>query len=133
MSAITPIHAPGTMVPAGHYSQAVVANGFVFVSGQLPFDPATGTPFTGPINEQAELALRNTARILDAAGSGLAHAVQITIFLSNMEDWSAVNAVYSRIMGEARPARAVVPVLPLHHGTGIEIQCIAVVPARGSK
>ncbi len=129
MPAITSIHAPGTLAPAGHYSQAVVANGFVFVSGQLPFDPATGKPFTGSIEDQAELALRNTARILEAAGSSLAHAVQITIFLSDMEHWGPVNRVYSRMMGSAKPARAIVPVLPLHYGTGIEIQCIAVVPA----
>ena len=130
MSAIVPIQAPGTMRPAGHYSQAVVANGFVFVSGQLPSDPATGKPLVGSIEEQTEVSLRNTARILEAAGSGLAHAVQMTLFISRMEDWAAINTVYTRIMGDAKPARAVVPVMPLHHGTGIEIQCIAVVPPK---
>ncbi|MBM4187640.1 MAG: RidA family protein [Gemmatimonadetes bacterium] len=130
MSAITPIHAPGTVRPVGHYSQAIIANGFVFVSGQLPSDLTTGTPNTGTIEEQTALALANTGRILEAAGSSLARAVQMTIFIARIEDWGAVNQTYARIMGEHRPTRAIVPVSPLHHGTGIEIQCIATLPAK---
>ncbi len=129
MAAITPIHTPGTKRPVGHYSQAVVANGLVFVSGQVPIDLDTGTPQVGTIEEQTALALGNTGRILQAAGSGLEHAVQLTLFISRLEDWGAINATYARIMGDHRPSRAIVPVLPLHHGAGIEIQCIAVLPA----
>lgn len=132
MPAITPIHTPGTKTPVGHYSQAVVANDLVFVSGQLPSDLATGTPCLGTIEEQTALSLGNIGRILAAAGSGLEHAVQMTIFISRMDDWGAVNTVYARMMGDHRPARAIVPVLPLHHGTGIEIQCVAVLPTKGS-
>jgi 2-iminobutanoate/2-iminopropanoate deaminase len=128
MSTIIPIHAPGTRTPLGHYSQAVVANGLVFVSGQVPIDLDTGTPQVGTIEEQTALALGNTGRILDAAGSSLAHTVQMTLFISRLEDWGAINATYARIMGDHRPSRAIVPVAPLHHGAGIEIQCIAILP-----
>lgn len=133
MPPIKPIQAPGTIRPAGHYSQAVVANGFVFVAGQLPSDLTTGKPVPGPIEAQAEQALANVGRVLAAAGSGLEHAVQMTIYLSNLDHWGAVNAVYARVMGDHRPARAIVPVGPLHYDTGIEIQCIAVVPKRAPK
>jgi reactive intermediate/imine deaminase len=130
MTVITPIHTPGTKQPVGHYSQAVAANGLVFVSGQVPADLETGTPRLGTIEEQTALALGNVGRILAAAGSGLEHAVQMTVFISNIDDWAAVNAAYARIMGAHRPTRAIVPVSPLHHGTAIEIQCVAVLPSR---
>ena len=127
MTAITPIQVAGTPRPVGHYSQAIVANGLVFVAGQVPVDIETGKPRVGTIEEQTELVLANTARILAEAGSSLAHAVQMTVFLTRIEDWAAVNGVYARVLGDHRPARAIVPVLPLHHGAGIEIQCIATV------
>jgi 2-iminobutanoate/2-iminopropanoate deaminase len=126
MSLVTPIQVAGVPRPAGHYSQAVVANGFVFVSGQLSIDMATGTPRPGTIEEQAEVVLANTARILEAAGSSLANVVQFTVFLSSIDDWGAFNAVYVRVLGDHRPARAVIPVLPLHYGLAIELQCTAV-------
>jgi 2-iminobutanoate/2-iminopropanoate deaminase len=132
----TAIQVPGTSRPVGHYSQAIVHDGLVFVSGQIPADLETGTPRVGTIEEQTELALGNVRRILEAAGSGLEHAVQMTVYVSDIEHWSRVNAVYARVMGAHRPARAVVPVAPLHYGTAIEIQAIAVVPAtraRGAK
>lgn len=129
MRTLTPIHVSGTPKPVGHYSQAIVANGFVFVSGQVPSDLNTGTPKVGTIEEQTASALENAERILKAAGSGLQHVVQMNIFISRIEDWPAVNSTYARIMGEARPSRAIVPVSPLHYGTAIEIQCVAVVPA----
>jgi len=127
MSAITPIQVEGTKRPAGHYSQAVVHAGVVYVAGQLPMNLETGAIEAGSIEAQTELALRNVGRILEAAGSGLKHALQMTIFITDMENWPRVNEVYARIMGDARPARAVVPVLPLHYGVGIEITCIAAV------
>ena len=113
--------------PAGHYSPGIVYNGLVYVSGQLPLDLETREPFTGDIGGQAELALRNVEAVLHAAGSDLQHVVQMTIYVSEMEHWDRVNKVYAGVMGERRPARAIVPVNPLHFGTGIEIQAIAAV------
>jgi 2-iminobutanoate/2-iminopropanoate deaminase len=133
MSPITPIHTPGTRRPVGHYSQAIIANGFVFVSGQVPADLATGTPTVGTIEEQTTLALGNVGRILEAAGSSLAHAVQMTIYLARIDDWGVVNQTYARIMGPHQPTRAIVPVNPLHYGAGVEIQCVAVLPKPPSR
>ena len=113
--------------PKGHYSPAVVHNGLVFVSGQLPRDAATGEVETGAIEVQTELALRNVEQILLAAGSDLNHVLQMTIYIAEMELWDKVNEVYARILGEHKPARAIVPVKDLHFGTKIEIQAIAAV------
>ncbi len=118
----------GAPRPAGHYSQAVVHGGLVFVAGQLPIDPAQPGAPVGAIEAQTERALRNVEAILRAAGSGLEHALQMTIYVSDMSLWDAVNAAYARVLGDARPARAVVPVKELHHGYQIEIQAIAAVP-----
>ncbi len=115
-------HAP---IPAGHYSQAVVHNGFVFVSGQLPIVPGQKEHRVGTIEEQTEQVLRNVEAILIAAGSGLDRVLQMTIYISDGELWGGVNAVYSRVMGAHRPARAVVPVKELHYGYQIEIQVVA--------
>jgi 2-iminobutanoate/2-iminopropanoate deaminase len=115
-------------IPAGHYSQAIVHAGTVYVAGQLPIDPAGGggRP-VGSIEEQTEQTLRNVATILEAAGSGLDRVLQMTVYVSDMELWGRVNETYSRVMGEHRPARAIVPVKELHHGYQIEIQAIAAV------
>jgi 2-iminobutanoate/2-iminopropanoate deaminase len=113
--------------PAGHYSPGVVHNGLVYVSGQLPMDLKTREPFTGPIEEQTELSLRNVEAVLKAAGSGLDHVLQMTIYISDMELWGAVNKKYAEMMGDHRPARAIVPVKDLHFDTKIEIQAIAAV------
>ena len=114
-----------TPEPKGHYSPAVVHNGLIFVSGQLPINHATGEVETGAIELQTELALRNVETILKAAGSDLNHVLQFTIYVSEMELWDKVNEVYKRILGEHKPARAIVPVKDLHFGTKIEIQAIA--------
>lgn len=119
------VQPPSLPVPAGHYSPGVVANGLVFVSGQLPMDPASGTVVDGGIEAQTERALRNVEVILQAAGSGLSQVVQMTIYISDGDLWGQVNAAYARVMGDHRPARAVVPVSPLHYGSLIEIQAIA--------
>jgi 2-iminobutanoate/2-iminopropanoate deaminase len=112
-------------VPAGHYSQAIVHNGFVFVAGQLPIVPGQSEHRPGPIQEQTERTLRNVEAILEAAGSSLDRVVQMTIYVSEMELWGEVNKVYARVMGAHRPARAIVPVKDLHYGYKIEIQAIA--------
>lgn len=113
--------------PAGHYSPGVVHNGLVFVSGQLPMDMKTREPFTGSIEEQTELALRNVEAVLHEAGSDLNQVLQMTIYLSDIELWGKVNDTYARVMGEHRPARAVIPVKDLHFDTKIEIAAIAAV------
>lgn len=121
------IHTDQAPAPGGHYSQAVVHNGFVFVAGQLAFVPGQAEHRPGTATEQMEQAMANIAAILQAAGSGLHKTVQMTIYVSDISLWGEVNAVYTRIMGAHKPARAVVPVKELHYGYSIEIQAIAAV------
>ena len=90
-------------------------------------DIVTGEPLLGEIEAQAEAALLNVEKVLHAAGSDLNSVVQMTIYVSEMEYWGKVNEVYARVMGDHRPARAIVPVKQLHFGLGIEIQAIAAV------
>jgi len=125
MRVITTDRAPA---PAGHYSQAVVHGGLVFVAGQLPVEPGSADRHPGPIEQQTEQVLRNVAAILEAAGSGLEHLLQVTIYVADMAYWPVVNEVYARLLGSHRPARAVVPVRELHYGYGVEVQCIAALP-----
>ena len=124
---IETIQPAGMPVPKGHYSPAVRHRGLIYVSGQLPIDAATGAVETGSIEAQTELALRNVERILQAAGGDLQSVLQMTIYISDIELWAAVNEVYARVLGAHRPARAIVPVKDLHFGTQIEIQAIAAV------
>ncbi len=119
------IQPSGQPQPKGHYSPGIEHHGIIYVSGQLPMDLVTREPFTGSIEEQTELALRNVEAVLNAAGSDLSRVLQMTIYVSNMELWGEVNAAYARVMGDHRPARAIVPVKDLHFGTQIEIQAIA--------
>lgn len=121
------IQPPNQPEPKGHYSPGKEHAGLIYVSGQLPMDLVTREPFTGDIDTQTELALRNVEAVLEAAGSDLRHVLQMTIYVSDMELWGAVNAAYARVMGDHRPARAIVPVKDLHFGTQIEIQAIAAV------
>ena len=111
--------------PKGHYSPGIEHDGLIYVSGQLPMDLVTREPFAGDIATQTELALRNVEAVLHAAGSDLQHVLQMTIYVSDIELWGKVNEVYARVMGEHRPARAIVPVKELHFDTKIEIQAIA--------
>ena len=122
MKTIQPTNQPK---PKGHYSPGIEHHGIVYVSGQLPMDLVTREPFTGPIEEQTELALRNVEAVLHAAGSRLDRVLQMTIYVSDLELWGAVNKKYAEVMGDHRPARAIVPVKELHFGTQIEIPAIA--------
>jgi 2-iminobutanoate/2-iminopropanoate deaminase len=122
---ITTVSTPNAPTPAGHYSQAVVYNGLIFVAGQLAIDPETGARLTGSIEEQTEQCLKNIGQILKAAGSDLSRVLKMTVYIADIEMWSAVNAVYARVMGKHRPARAVVPVKELHYGFKIEIEAVA--------
>jgi 2-iminobutanoate/2-iminopropanoate deaminase len=114
-------------VPSGHYSQAVVHNGIVFVAGQLGIDPKDPQRPAGSIEEQTEQALKNVAAILTAAGSGLDRVLHLTIFVSDMAHWSAVNATVARLLGVHKPARAVVPCGTLNRGYQVEIVTVAAV------
>jgi 2-iminobutanoate/2-iminopropanoate deaminase len=124
MKAILTTEAPA---PAGHYSQAVVHDGWIYVSGQLPIDPATSEKRMGSIEEQAEQALKNVAAILRAAGSDLDRVVKTTVYISDIALWNRVNTVYAAFFGQHRPARAVVPTRELHFGFQVEIEAVAAV------
>lgn len=119
------INTPNAPKAGGHYSQATVYNGLVFVAGQLSIDPATGAHKIGTIEEQTELALNNVHAILQAAGSDWSRVLKMTVYVADINLWEAVNKVYARILGEHRPARAVIPTGPLHYGFLIEIDAIA--------
>src|SRR6185369_1332137 len=122
---ITRISTPNAPRPAGHYSQAVVHNGLVFVSGQLSIDPQTGERKLGSIEEQTEQVLKNVEAILKAADSDFSRVLKMTVYVADIELWAAVNEVYARILGEHRPARAVIPTGKLHYGFLIEVDAIA--------
>ena len=109
----------------GPYSQGVVANGFVFVSGQIPLDPATGELVTGPIEDQARRVLQNVVAVLDAAGSSMDRVVKATVFLQDMNDFAKMNAVYGEFFKAPYPARAAVQVARLPRDVKIEIEVVA--------
>jgi 2-iminobutanoate/2-iminopropanoate deaminase len=113
--------------PAGHYSQGVVYNGILYVSGQLSIDPKTGERKLGSIEEQTEQALNNVHGIIKAAGSDWDRVLKMTLYVADINLWDAVNKVYIRILGDHRPARAVIPTGPLHHGFLIEIEAVAAI------
>ena len=121
------IQTPAAPTPAGHYSQAVVHNGIVYVSGQLAVNPTTGEKQLGSIEAQTRQVLENVGEILRAANSDLARVLKMTIYIADISLWKAVNAVYAEVMGDARPARAVVPTKELHYGFLIEIEAVAAV------
>ncbi len=124
---IKPINTANAPAPGGHYSQAVVYNGLVFVSGQLSIDPETGEKKLGSIEEQTEQTLKNVAAILKAANSDLNRVLKMTLYVADIDLWSAVNKVYAKVLGDHRPARAVIPTGKLHYGFLIEIEAIAAV------
>ena len=115
-------NAPGAIGP---YSQGIRANGFVFASGQIGLDPATGEFVKGGIVEQSRQALLNVKNVLEAAGSGLDKAVKTTVFLKDINDFAAMNAVYSEFFKTDCPARSAVQVAVLPKGALVEIEVIA--------
>lgn len=114
-------------IPAGHYSQAVVAGGFVFISGQLPMVPGTRERVTGTVEEQALQVFRNILAIAEAAGSSVEKIVKMNIYVSDIEYWPDVNSVFAAFFGNHKPARAIVPVKELHYGFVIEADAVAVI------
>ena len=109
----------------GPYSQAIKANGFVFTAGQLGLDPATGKLAGNDITSQAKQALTNIAAVLKAAGTSIANVVKTTVFLTDMNDYKAVNVVYATFFTDAPPARSAVQVAALPLGGLVEIETIA--------
>lgn len=116
--------APGAIGP---YSQAVVAHGIVYTSGQIPLDPRTGEFIPGGIAEQTEQVLRNLTAVLEAAGSGLKHVVKTTVFLADMSDFAVMNEIYGRYFAEGAPARSTVQAARLPRDARVEIDATALV------
>ena len=110
----------------GPYSQAIRANGFIFCSGQIPIDPAAGAVVATTAADQARQAITNLQKVLEAAGSGLDKVVKTTVFLGDMNDFVAVNAVYAELFGDTKPARSCVQAARLPKDVKIEIEAIAV-------
>ena len=121
--AISTNNAPAAIGP---YSQAIEANGMVFASGQLPIDPATGAFAEGGIKEQTRQSLTNAQSILKEAGTDLAHVVKTTVFLSDMDNFAAMNEVYAEFFSQPFPARSAVAVKTLPKNALVEVECIAV-------
>ena len=122
---ITCINPSGSAAPGGHYSHAVAAGGFVFVSGQLPIAPDGTKIADASFEDQCRQVLDNVARALIAAGSGIDKLVQVRVYVTDIALWPQFNTVYAAWIGNARPARAVVPVPTLHYGFKIEVEAVA--------
>lgn len=109
----------------GPYSQAIEANGLIITSGQLPIDPATGEFAPGGIKEQTRQSLTNAKAILEEAGIGLGNVMKTTVFLSDMNDFAAMNEVYAEFFSEPFPARSAIAVKTLPKNALVEVECIA--------
>ncbi len=123
----TASHTDNAPKALGPYSQAIVANGFVFCAGQTPVDPTTGKLVDGDVSVQTRRCLDNLAAVLESAGSGWAHAVKVSVFLKDLGDFAAMNAVYSEYMPNPAPVRSTVEVAGLPLGARVEIDVVAVV------
>jgi len=121
MEIVTSKEAPAAIGP---YSQAIIENGLVFTSGQIPLQPLTGEMTKGGVKEQAEQVIKNLNAVLTAAGSDLAHVVKTTCFLTDMGDFAAFNEVYSKHF-TGKPARSCIAVLALPKGAKVEIEAVA--------
>ncbi|HEV7644108.1 MAG TPA: RidA family protein [Pyrinomonadaceae bacterium] len=115
-------NAPGAIGP---YSQAVKTGNMVFVSGQIPIDPATGQFVSDEVAEQTEQVFKNLQAVLEASGSGLDKVVKTTVFLADMNDFAAMNEVYGKFFTSDYPARATVQAARLPRDARVEIECIA--------
>lgn len=112
--------------PKGHYAPAVIHNGLIYVSGQLPLDE-NGEAQLGSIEEQTTLCMKNIETILKQCNSGLDHIIKTNVFIADIGNWGRFNETYASIMGDHRPARVVVPCGTLNRGCAIEIDCIAAI------
>ena len=123
MEIISTENAPKALGP---YSQAIKAGGFVWCSGQIPIDPAVNAVTATTIEDQARQAITNLRNVLEAAGSGLDKVVKTTVFISDMNNFAALNAVYAELFGDAKPARSCVEVARLPKDVMVEIEAVAV-------
>lgn len=121
----TVVSTPNAPAAVGAYSQAVVSNGLVFCSGQIPLDPATGELVGGSIGDQTRRCLENLAAVLEAAGTSLENVVKVSAFLADMGDFPEFNEAYGEFFGEDPPARATFAVAALPKGAEVEVECIA--------
>jgi 2-iminobutanoate/2-iminopropanoate deaminase len=122
MRTITTSDAPK---PSGHYSQAIVHDALVYVAGQLPINPATGEVVGTNADAQTEQTLRNVEAILKASGSSLDRLLSVTIYVTGRMHWGSVDQAFARLLGDHKPARAIIPVHELKPGCLVEIQAIA--------
>ena len=122
----TSISTPDAPGAIGPYSPAIKAGNLLFLSGQIPLDPATGAIVDGDVTAQTEQVMRNIAALLKAGGAGYEHVVRTTVFLADMNDFAAMNAVYGRFVADPPPARATVQVSRLPRDVRVEIDVIAV-------
>ncbi len=122
----TASHTDNAPKALGPYSQAIVANGFVFCAGQTPVDPATGKLVEGDVSVQTRRCLDNLAAVLQSAGSGWDHAVKVSVFLKDLGDFAAMNAVYAEYMPSPAPVRSTVEVAGLPLGARVEIDVVAI-------
>ena len=122
MDFVSTPHAPGAIGP---YSQAVIANGFIYTAGQIALDPAIGQVVEGGIREQTTRVMANLKAVLEAAGSGLGKVVKTTVFLIDMAEFAEMNEVYAKAFGEHKPARSTVAVSGLPRGVRVEIEVVA--------
>ncbi len=123
------ISTPNAPKPIGHYAQAVVSGGLIFVSGQLAFDPKTGDKIIQSIEAETIQVLANIEAILEAAGSKRSSVIKATVYLSDMSFWTQVNQVYAAFFGAHTPARAIVPIKELPAGFRIEVEVVGEVSA----
>jgi 2-iminobutanoate/2-iminopropanoate deaminase len=121
-------HSDRAPAAIGPYSQAVIANGFLFTAGQVALDPASMQVVEGDIVSQTEQVLRNLDAVLASASASWSDVVKTTVFLTDMRDFARMNEVYARAMGDARPARSTVQVSGLPRGVLVEIELIAALP-----
>lgn len=126
----TNVHSDDAPKAIGPYSQAISANGFLFTAGQIALDPVTMEVVAGDVAAQSEQVLKNLTAVLSAAGAGWGDVVKTTVFLRDMADFAAMNAVYSRVLGDARPARSTVAVAGLPRDVRVEIELVAALPTR---
>jgi len=124
-SLLEPILSADAPKPIGPYSQAVRSRDFLFCSGQIGMDPATGELVKGSIEDETKQVMRNLWEVLAAGGATFAHVAKTTIYLTNMADFAAVNKVYEVALGTARPARSTVQVAALPKSARVEIECVA--------
>ncbi len=128
MTTVKPLHTDSAPRAIGPYAQAVRANGFLFTAGQIPLDPVSMEVVSEEVGAQTDRVLANLSAVLVEAGCTWSSVVKTTVFLRSMDDFAAMNEVYARVLGEARPARSTVAVAGLPRNVRVEIELVAVLP-----